>query len=208
MNIKELDNIQAESQEAAIQIAAKELLCNPSQLKAIPTTPGTFNVFVKQSPALIAKEYLENIFKTLDIDLKIEFRTLEQGKLIVFNLETSENAFLIGNRGNTLHSLAVLTKIATKQFCEEQTEVVLDISGYLAKRKTILEILATKEAKKVLASKASVELKNLNSYERHIIHEKLSDWKKIQTHSHGEGKDRVLTISFVENKKPTADSEE
>ncbi len=207
MNIKELDNIQAQSPEAAVLIAAKELACSPTQLKAIPTLPGTYNVFVKQSPALIAKEYLENIFKALEIDLQIEFRTLEQGKLLVFNLETSENAFLIGNRGNTLHALSVLTRIATKQFCEEQTEVVLDISGYLAKRKTILEILATKEAKKVIATKQPAELKNLNSYERHVIHEKLSDWKKVKTQSSGEGKDRILTISFVDSKKSAVEEE-
>ena len=39
---------------------------------------------------------------------------------------------------------------------------------------------------------------NLNSYERKIIHNKLSSWKDVTTHSEGEGQERVLIIEYKE----------
>ena len=43
-------------------------------------------------------------------------------------------------------------------------------------------------------SKISVKLKPMNSYERRIIHEKLSEWRDVFTESEGQGENRAIVI--------------
>ena len=57
-----------------------------------------------------------------------------------------------------------------------------------------LEILATKVAKEVAKTKTEVKLDPMNSYERRIIHTKLSDWRDVYTESVGEEPNRYLVI--------------
>ena len=59
---------------------------------------------------------------------------------------------------------------------------------------TASEILATKTAKDVIKSKSPIKLKPMNSFERRVIHEKLSDWRDVYTESEGEGEDRAIVI--------------
>ena len=65
---------------------------------------------------------------------------------------------------------------------------------YKSNRVHQLEILATKTAKEVAKSKISVKLKPMNSYERRIIHEKLSEWRDVFTESEGQGENRAIVI--------------
>ena len=58
--------------------------------------------------------------------------------------------------------------------------------------------MAVEFGKQVAKTKQIIKLDNLNSYERKIIHDKLSTWKDVQTHSEGEEGERVL---FIEPKK-------
>ena len=62
-----------------------------------------------------------------------------------------------------------------------------------------LEILATKTAKEVAKTKVEVKLKPMNSYERRVIHEKLSDWRDVYTESEGEGENRAIIIKPKNN---------
>ena len=57
-----------------------------------------------------------------------------------------------------------------------------------------LEILATKTAKEVARTKIPAKLSPMNSYERHIIHEKLASWRDVYTESEGEGEARAVVI--------------
>ena len=54
--------------------------------------------------------------------------------------------------------------------------------------------MAVEFGKQVVRTKQEIKLDNLNSYERKIIHDKLSSWKDVKTHSVGEEPDRYLII--------------
>ena len=58
--------------------------------------------------------------------------------------------------------------------------------------------MAVEYGKQVAKTKQTIMLDNLNAYERKIIHDKLSTWKDVETHSEGEGAERVL---YIEPKK-------
>ncbi len=143
---------------------------------------------------IAGKEYLENILLDLGIECKTEFRTLDNGMQIFYNLETDENSLLIGREGRNLAALQFLLRGYLTQFTDSKIIVNLDIGGYHGNRTKQLEILATKTAKDVAKTKIPVKLDPMNSYERRIIHTKLAEWNDVETISEGEGPDRALII--------------
>ncbi|MCV2231451.1 RNA-binding cell elongation regulator Jag/EloR [Paracholeplasma manati] len=144
--------------------------------------------------ALEGKKYLDNIFQTLEIDVKTEFRSLNEGTEIYYQIQSKENALLIGRDGKTLDAIQTLLKTYLHNYTDEKLTVSLDIGQYKQNRKKQLEILATKLAKEVAFTRVEVRLDPMNSYERRIIHTKLAEWRDVYTESEGEGENRQIVI--------------
>jgi len=144
--------------------------------------------------ALEGKLYLENLLQTLEINSRMEVRTLNEGKEIYYSIESDENALLIGKEGRTLLAIQMMLRNYLHTFVDERIIVSLDIGRYYENRKRQLEILATKTAKEVAQTKIAVKLDPMNSFDRRIIHTKLSEWRDVTTESEGEGDQRALVI--------------
>ena len=144
--------------------------------------------------ALEGKKYLDNIFQTLEIDVKTEFRSHNEGTEIYYQIQSKENALLIGRDGKTLDAIQTLLKTYLHNYTDEKLTVSLDIGQYKQNRKKQLEILATKLAKEVAFTRVEVRLDPMNSYERRIIHTKLAEWRDVYTESEGEGENRQIVI--------------
>lgn len=144
--------------------------------------------------ALEGKKYLDNIFQSLEIDVKTEFRSLNEGTEIYYQIQSKENALLIGRDGKTLDAIQTLLKTYLHNYTDEKLTVSLDIGQYKQNRKKQLEILATKLAKEVAFTRVEVRLDPMNSYERRIIHTKLAEWRDVYTESEGEGENRQIVI--------------
>ncbi|MFA6801678.1 MAG: R3H domain-containing nucleic acid-binding protein [Acholeplasmataceae bacterium] len=140
------------------------------------------------------KAYLEAILQTLQIDCRMEARTLDNGNEIHYLVESDENALLIGHEGRTLRSLQFILRNYLNTFVDGRLVVSLDIGNYYENHKKQLEILATKTAKEVARTRISVKLDPMNAYDRRIIHTKLSEWRDVITESEGEGEERALVI--------------
>ena len=158
---------------------------------------SVFEILVDVNLALEGKKYLESILTNLGVDYKIEVRTIGGEKEIHYLVESSENPLLIGVKGKTLEALALLLKNLINSYTSEKVVVTLDIGSYRANREHQLEILATKTAKEVAKTKVDVKLQPMNSFERRIIHEKLSEWRDVYTESEGEGENRAIVIKAV-----------
>ena len=78
--------------------------------------------------------------------------------------------------------------------------LILDVENYKEKQVKYLERLAKNLAREVEHTKEEVELENMNSYERRIIHNILSDNKYVYTESVGEEPERHVVIKPKENK--------
>lgn len=102
---------------------------------------------------------------------------------------------LIGYRGETLNSLQIILSSIANNGIEDRVKVILDIGGYREKREKTLEELAVKISKTVMKTGKSITLEPMTAYERKIIHSKLQENEKIDTHSIGEEPNRRIVIS-------------
>ena len=144
--------------------------------------------------ALEGKRYIESILQAMNIEYQLEVRSLNNEHEIYYNVHTNENPLLIGIKGKTLEALQTLVRNLLQIYTKEQLVVNVDIGDYREHRKHQLEILSTKVAKEVVKTKVPVKLKPMSSYERRIIHNKLSEWRDVYTESEGEGSERAIVI--------------
>ena len=145
------------------------------------------------------KKYLEGILNALNIGYQIEARSVNGESEIHYLIDSYENSLLIGVKGKTLEALQILLRNLISTYTRDHIVTTLDIGGYKANRARQLEILATKTAKEVIKTKNPVKLQPMNSFERRIIHEKLSDWRDVYTESEGEGEARAIVIKPKSN---------
>ncbi len=160
-------------------------------------TSATYEATPNVNLALEGKIYLEGILKTLEIETRMEVRTLSEGEEIHYHIESEENALLIGREGRTLISLQYMLRNYLNTFVDGHLIISLDVGDYHENHRKQLEILATKTAKEVAQTRIAVKLDPMNAYDRRIIHTKLSEWRDVTTESEGEGENRALVIKPV-----------
>lgn len=147
----------------------------------------------------IAKERVEEFLKEWlqKVDNTLEYTIKEEDYTIYVDINGNAAGTLIGYRGETLNSMqTILSTIANRDF-NNKIRLILDIENYRQKREKTLEELAEKVSKTVLKTGKSITLEPMSAYERKIIHSKLQDNNKIETHSIGEGDNRRVVISKI-----------
>ena len=191
----------AKTQEEALAEAVKRLHLSSDKIfiNVLGELPEGLNceALVDVNLTLEGKRYLENILRALNIGYQIEARSV--GDQIYYNIDSNENPLLIGIKGKTLDALQILVRTLISSYTKDRIITTLDIGAYKSNRAHQLEILATKTAKEVAKTKISVKLKPMNSYERRVIHEKLSEWRDVYTESEGEGENRAIVIKPKNN---------
>ena len=140
------------------------------------------------------REYLESLFKAMDIQTEIQIEFDETENVLSINLEGPEMGILIGKRGQTLDALQYIISLAVNKKSESYIRVKLDTENYRARRKETLENLAKNIAFKVKRSKRSFALEPMNPYERRIIHATLQNDKYVSTKSEGEEPYRKVIV--------------
>ena len=141
------------------------------------------------------ENFLNDFIKNLsqnDITYKVEI--IENNVHVEVNGENT--GYLIGYRGEVLNNLqTILTNVASRGLnCK--VKVLLNIGGYREKREKDLENLANKIAGSVIKTRKSITLEPMSAYERKIIHLKLQDNDKVETHSVGEEPYRKVVVSL------------
>jgi len=126
----------------------------------------------------------------------LKFRVSMDNYYLNVDIDGDNTGFLIGYRGETLNALQILlSSIASKQI-QSKVKVVLNISGYIEKRRKVLEELAERISNKVIKNKKAYTLEPMTAYERKIIHEKIQKNPKVKTTSIGEEPYRKVVISL------------
>ena len=85
--------------------------------------------------------------------------------------------------------------------------ILLDVENYKEKKISNIERTAKRVAREVSKTKVDATLENMNSYERRIIHNVLSNYKHVVTVSEGEEPNRHVVIKYVESKEETNEEE-
>lgn len=141
------------------------------------------------------KKYIKMILDQNGIEGMIEKKV--RGNNVEFNIDAGEfNGYLIGKNSRNLIALQALVSTIVNNYYEgDDLKIVLvDVGGYKKRREMSIESMAVEYGKQVAKTKQIIKLDNLNAYERKIVHNKLSSWKDVQTHSEGEEPNRVLII--------------
>ena len=144
------------------------------------------------------KEYLKSITTLMGLDVSFEAKIRDQQ--IYIKMYSDNNSILIGKDGKTLSSLTFIVKQVLANKYNIYPHILLDVENYKEKKEKSLIILAKKVAREVFKTKVEVKLDNMNSYERRIIHNALSNNDKISTISEGEEPNRHIVIKYVGEK--------
>lgn len=146
---------------------------------------------------VFVKEYLANLTK--DMGLDVSFESKIRDKQITIKMYSDNNSILIGKGGQTLKSLTTVLKQVVYNEVNEYPYLILDVENYKEKQVKYLERLAKNIAREVASTKNPVELENMNSYERRVIHNVLSDSKDVYTESIGEEPNRHVVVKPKED---------
>jgi len=144
----------------------------------------------------IAKEFANNVFEKMHMEVKVEAKYNETDKVLEVELSGDEMGVLIGKRGQTLDSLQYLISLVVNRDSEDYIHVKVDTENYRSRRKATLENLAKNIAYKVRKNRTAVSLEPMNPYERRIIHSALQSDKYVTTHSEGEEPFRRVVVTL------------
>ena len=131
--------------------------------------------------------------------IEANFESNIRNNQINIKMYSDKNNILIGKNGQTLMAIQTILRQQVYNEINVYPHILLDVENYKEKKLSNLERNAKRIAKEVMKTKTDVELDNMNSYERRIIHNALADFKNISTTSEGEEPNRHIVISYKED---------
>ena len=196
---------EAKTEEEVIQLACQDLGVTPELLnyEIIEEKKGLFSkkVVIECYTEDMIREYLESFVRKTLTNMEFEVETISyiQNDRIYCNVNTNNNSILIGKNGVILRALNFIAKNAVNNTFKKRVELSIDINGYKESRYKKMTSMAKRIGKQVLRSKVDVKLDPLPADERKVIHQVISEMDShLKTESKGEGKNRFITISYVE----------
>ena len=150
--------------------------------------------YYEVTPVDKAKEYLESIIKSLNLN-GVEVELTEQTEdSATFVINGEEATMLIGRRGETLDSLQYLVGLVANYTDDSYYRISLDTGDYRKKREEVLKSLGKKHA--IIASKRGYKhsFEPMNPYERRIIHTAVQEIEGAVSWSEGDGINRHVII--------------
>ena len=197
---------EGKNQEEVINSALKDLNASTNEVYTNVKEEITGSIFKskKYKVEVILKEdlveYIKNYLKEITdlMGLKVQFEVQKRENFIKVNMICDNNAILIGKNGRTMSSLQVLIRQAVQTKCELRINIILDASDYKEKQQRNIERLAIRLAKDVRKTGVEVKMDSMNSFERRLVHNKLTDFKGVTTISEGEEPNRCVVIKPVE----------
>ena len=197
------------SKEEAIQIAKEELQEVEENLfiRELETTKGglfkskkvEIEVIEKRDVTKGIKEYLIKILKLMGYTVQIEVKAKEEiPKFIIFS---DNDALLIGKNGKNLRALSLIVSQYLNKELGRTYKFIIDVNEYKIKREKTLERLAKRVGREVRTTKVEAKMDSMNSYERRIIHNALTNFKGVYTESEGEEPNRYVVVKPKEEKK-------
>ena len=139
----------------------------------------------------LAEKYLSELLPLMGITATVKAEAGE-GEVKV-TLDT-DDATVIGYRGETLDAITVLTKRAAEKAGDKYVRVTVDAKDYRAHREETLVRLANKTAEKCVRTGRKITLEPMSSDQRKIIHATLGENDKVFTKSEGKEPNRRVVV--------------
>ena len=191
--------------ELAIQAALEELKVGRDEVETetleigskgllgIGAKPALVRVTIKHEPEKAAVAFIKEMGAAMGILIDVDVKVTE--KQLYITLSGEHMGILIGKRGQTLDALQYLVSLAVNKGTAPYFNIILDAEDYRKRRKESLERLAVSIARKVKATKKSITLEPMSTYERRIIHAVLQSERGVFTHSEGSEPYRNIVVA-------------
>lgn len=141
-----------------------------------------------------ARKYVEDLLSFFGLNTDVRAGADEE--VIEISIPSTHlNAFLIGQRGDTLRQFQYLVSTTLRNKDAELYRVNLDIADYKRQRNDRLASQAEEWVKQVRESGETMSLRPMSAAERRVVHQAVSDYSDVETHSEGEGRDRHIVLS-------------
>ena len=187
--------------QAIINLQEKEenLIINEKEVKTglFKSKKVEIEVIEKREVIKYIKTVLYNLLKNIGFNANIEIKNKDL--IPTYIIYSDNDALLIGKNGKNLQALSLIISQIIKKELNHSFKFLIDVNEYKEKKNKALESLAHRIAKEVENTKIEVKLDSMNSYERRIIHNALTDNKKVYTESIGEEPNRSVVIKPKED---------
>ena len=202
-----MKNYQAKTLEEILEQAAEDYGCDTSSLlyNVLEEKDGilgigksiTAEVFTMDDVKEFMFDYMGDFFTGIDLDLECAIE--EKDNAFIVNLNADNNAVLIGKMGKTLSAFNTVIKAAVNAKFKKRIDILIDVNHYKSDRYYKLRGMAKRIGKQVQRDHVKVALDPMPNDERKVIHKALNEWHNIKTESEGEGSNRHVCISYVED---------
>lgn len=160
--------------------------------KSLLSKKCEIEVIEKREIKNFIKEKLVTILREMGYQAEVEIQVKQD--IPTYRIYSNNDSLLIGKNGKNLEAL----QIVLRQIVNTETGInyrfFLDVSDYKEKNEHHLEVLAKRLAREVATTKIEVKMDSMNSYERRIVHNVLTNNKKVYTESVGEEPNRCVVI--------------
>ena len=144
--------------------------------------------------AALAREVVERVAAEVGAHCTAEVE--ERDEELVVTCVGDDLAVLIGRHGQTIDAIQYLANaIVNRDRREGRVRIIVDASGYRARRASALEALAARSAEQASATGQPVGLEPMSPVERRVVHEFLKEDPEVETASEGTEPNRFVVIS-------------
>ena len=142
----------------------------------------------------VAADYLEGLLDIVDYegDIEMGVRNHRPTVQIVADDDT-DIKHLIGKDGEVVDALQQLTRLAVQQRIGERSHLIVDVDGFLRRKREHLREQALDVIDEVRETGDPVNMKPMNSFERKIVHDMVRE-EGLKSRSHGEEPHRYVTV--------------
>ncbi|MFJ7059457.1 protein jag [Streptomyces griseobrunneus] len=142
----------------------------------------------------IAADYLEGLLDIADLDGDIDMDVeADRAAVSIISDSPRELQKLVGRDGEVLEALQELTRLAVHRETGDRSRLMLDISGFRAKKREILAELGAKAANDVKTSGQPVKLDPMTPFERKVVHDAIAA-AGLRSESEGEEPQRFVVV--------------
>ena len=142
----------------------------------------------------IAADYLEGPLDIVDYEGDIELGVRNNRPMVqIVADDDSDIKHLIGRHGEVVDALQQLTRLAVQQKTGERSHLIVDVDGFLKRKRQHLRDVALDAVDEVRETGEPVNLKPMNSFERKVIHDVVRE-EGLKSRSHGEEPHRYVTV--------------
>ena len=140
----------------------------------------------------IAADYLEALLDIADLDGDLDMDV--DGDRASVSIVGAELAQLVGKDGEVLDALQELTRLAVYRETGERSRLMLDVSGFRARRREELVAVAEDAVARVRESGEPVALAPMTPFERKVVHDAVAASGLISESEGAEPKRHVVVL--------------